>query len=35
MMVKVLLYGYCVGVASSRRIAQRHHEDISLNVFAA
>ena len=23
MMVKVLLYGYCVGVASSRRIAQR------------
>ena len=29
MMVKVLLYGYCVGVASSRRIAQRLHEDIS------
>ena len=28
MMVKVLLYGYCVGVASSRRIAQRLHEDI-------
>ena len=26
MMVKVLLYGYCVGVASSRRIAQRLHE---------
>ena len=25
MMVKVLLYGYCVGVTSSRRIAQRHH----------
>ena len=25
MMVKVLLYGYCVGVASSRRIAQRLH----------
>ena len=30
MMVKVLLYGYCVGVASSRRIAQRLHEDIAL-----
>ena len=29
MMVKVLLYGYCVGVASSRRIAQRLHEDIA------
>ena len=27
MMVKVL-HGYCVGVASSRRIAQRLHEDI-------
>ena len=27
MMVKVLLYGYCTGVASSRRIAQRLHED--------
>ena len=25
MMVKVLLYGYCTGVASSRRIAQRLH----------
>ena len=25
MMVKVLLYGYCAGVASSRRIAQRLH----------
>ncbi len=25
MMVKVLLYGYCIGVASSRRIAQRLH----------
>ena len=28
MMVKVLLYGYCSGVASSRRIARRLHEDI-------
>ena len=25
MMVKVLLYGYCIGVASSRRIALRLH----------
>ena len=34
-MVKVLLYGYCVGVASSRRIAQRLHEDIAFRVLAA
>ena len=34
-MVKVLLYGYCVGVASSRRIAQRLHEDIGFRVLAA
>ena len=35
MMVKVLLYGYCVGVSSSRRIAQRLHEDIAFRVLAA
>ena len=35
MMVKVLLYGYWVGVASSRRIAQRLHEDIAFRVLAA
>ena len=35
MMVKVLLYGYCVGVASSRRIARRLHEDIAFRVLAA
>ena len=35
MMIKVLLYGYCVGVASSRRIAQRLHEDIAFRVLAA
>ena len=35
MMVEVLLYGYCVGVASSRRIAQRLHEDIAFRVLAA
>ncbi len=35
MMVKALLYGYCTGVASSRRIAQRLHEDIAFRVLAA
>ena len=35
MMVKALLYGYCVGVASSRRIVQRLHEDIAFRVPAA
>ena len=35
MMVKVLLYGYCAGVASSRRIAHRLHEDIAFRVLAA
>ena len=35
MMLKVLLYGYCTGVASSRRIGQRPHEDIVFRVLAA
>ena len=35
MMVKVLVYGYCVGVASSRRIAQPVHEDTAFRVLAA
>ncbi len=35
MMVYVLLYGYCTGMASSRRIAQRLHEDIAFRVLAA
>ena len=35
MMVKALLYGYCTGVASCRRIAQRLHEDIAFRVLAA
>ena len=35
MMVKLLVYGYCIGVASSRRIAQRLHEDIAFRVLAA
>ena len=34
MMVKVLLYGYCIGVSSSRRIAQRLHEDIPFEQHA-
>ena len=33
MMVKVLLYSYCIGAASSRRIAQRLHEDIAFRVW--
>ena len=35
MMVKVLLYGYCNGVASSLRIARRLHEDVAFRVLAA
>ena len=35
MMVKVLLYAYCVGVPSSRKIAKRLHEDIGFRVLAA
>ncbi len=35
MMVKVLLYGYCTGAASSWRIARRLHEDIAFRVLAA
>ena len=35
MLVKVLPYGYCIGVASSRRIARRLHEDIAFRVLAA
>ena len=34
MMVKVLLYAYCVGAPSSRRIASRLHEDIAFRVLA-
>lgn len=35
MMVKVLLYAYCTGVYSSRRIAKRLHEDVAFRVLAA
>ena len=34
MTIKALLYDYCTGVASSRRIAQRLHEDIPFRVRA-
>ena len=35
MMVKVLLYAYCIGVPSSRKIAKRLEEDIGFRVLAA
>src|ERR1700688_1777309 len=35
MMTKILVYGYCVGVFSSRRIQKRLVEDIAFRVLAA
>ncbi len=35
MMVKVLLYGYCTGTSSSRRIARKLEEDVAYRVLAA
>lgn len=35
LMVKLLVYGYCVGVRSSRKIAQRLEEDVAFRVLAA
>ena len=35
MMTKVLVYGYCMGVFSSRRIQQRLAEDVAFRVLAA
>ena len=35
MMTKILLYGYCVGVFSSRRIEKRLSEDVGFRVLAA
>lgn len=35
MMVSLLLYAYCVGVASSRKIEARTHEDVAFRVIAA
>ena len=34
MMVKLLVYGYCVGVTSSRKIERATHEDIAFRVLA-
>src|SRR4030081_1491586 len=34
-MTKVLVYGYCVGVFSSRRIERRLAEDVGFRVLAA
>jgi transposase len=35
MMTKVLVYGYCVGVYSARKIQQRLSEDVAFRVLAA
>lgn len=35
LMVKLLVYGYCVGGRSSRKIAQRIDEDVAYRVLAA
>jgi len=35
MMVKVLLYAYCNGVYSSRKIERRLQEDVAFRVLAA
>lgn len=35
MMVALLLYGYCIGVFSSRRLARATHEDVAFRVLAA
>lgn len=34
MMVGLLLYGYCIGVPSSRKIETRTHEDVAFRVIA-
>ncbi len=35
LMVRLLLYGYCVGVASSRQIEHRTYEDVAFRYLAA
>ena len=35
MMTKLLIYGYCVGVFSSRRIQKKLREDVGFRVLAA
>jgi transposase len=34
LMVTLLLYGYCVGVPSSRKIERKTHEDVAFRVIA-
>ncbi|MFL5271602.1 MAG: transposase, partial [Anaeromyxobacteraceae bacterium] len=34
MMIALLLYGYCVGVPSSRKIERKTHEDVAFRVIA-
>jgi len=34
MMVALLLYGYCIGVPSSRKIERKTHEDVAFRVIA-
>ena len=35
MMVRLLLYGYCVGVVSSRQIEKRTYEDVAFRYLSA
>jgi transposase len=35
MMVRLLLYGYCIGVTSSRRIEKRTYEDVAFRYLSA
>jgi transposase len=35
MLVGLLLYGYCVGVASSRRLERKTYEDVAFRIIAA
>jgi transposase len=35
LLLGVLLYGYCLGVRSSRQIERRCHEDVAFRVLAA
>jgi transposase len=35
MMVRVLLYGYCLGVVSSRKIERATYEDVAFRFLAA
>ena len=35
MMVRVLVYGYCIGVTSSRQIEKRTYEDVAFQIGRA